>query len=194
MDLSLSTHTSHIGAIVDLVLAAREECDYRAFVLTPADPIPPRTLGRADGEAIWVQDAPTFAKVSRVSNWGWLRRHSGELVHPAVGTAFTVRTWRYGKSRSLGMGGTGPTYLPHERFSGCVFIARLEDGRYFADMWADRSVLHDALTRWRNARGYLVDWQETGMSDPPTCAIGSADWKAIPATIKANRDRQRAAA
>lgn len=200
IDLSLSTHTRRIGEIVDMVLDARASQDYRAFVLTPADPIPARRIVYDDpnrrhndySSARWHQDAPTFARVKRVSNWGWLRRQaqgltSDALVHPAVGVTFYVRQWRYSGARHLGMNGTGPLYADHQHHDP-ILIARLSDGRYFADAWADPSVLHDALSRWKNARGYLCDWQDAdGMHDPPTCVIGGADWKTIPDMIARRR-------
>lgn len=196
-DLTLSTSTRHLGEIVDLIHA--RDCDSRAFVLTPSDPIPSRRTVFDDSSrrhddyssARWAQEGPTFARIKRVESLGWLRRVTSGysdpgLVHPMVGCAFYVRQWRYGKVRHLGMNGTGPLHATHERFDPIV-VARLSDGRYFADQWADPSVLFDVLSRWRNARGYLCAWHGIGFD--VTGAIGGLDWKTIPGHISEHRRR-----
>lgn len=201
-DLTLTTHTRRIHEIVNTVLDANlAEIAPDAFVFTPAEPIPARRLAYPDADTVvWEQDGPTFEKIKRVRNWGWLRKIAhgyGEpaLLHPAIGTAFHVRTWRYQPSEQGNARRSGNRVIPHDRFGelmsyrDCIFIARLSDGRYFADAWASRSVLHDSLSRWRNAQGYLVDWQDLGMHDPPTCAIGGADWQTIPTKIAEHRQR-----
>lgn len=186
-DLTLTSHTHIRGEIVNAVLSRGD--DSRAFVFTSADPLPARRIEYSDpnrryndhSSAQWVQDSPTFTAVKRVNHWGWLRRiaqgySEPGLVHPHAGCAFEIIQWRYGKARHLGMNGTGPLYAHHERFNP-IIIARLSDGRWFADQWADPSVMYDSLSRWRNAQGYLCSWQGIGFD--VTAAIGGLDWKSI---------------
>lgn len=148
--------------IISAILA-RE--DHRSFVFTPnEDP-----------------KGPTFAKVNRVANWGWVRRIAcgyGEpnLVHPIAGCAISVEQWRYGKARHLGMGSTGPLYAAHDTFDP-IMIVRLSDGRIFADQWASADLLYESLSRWRNAGGYLASWRGIGFD--VTGCIGGLDWQTI---------------
>lgn len=180
--MSLSEAVHQQGVIVDTMLS-REDHDARVF--TPANPLPRRWL--ASNPARWEQNGPDFTKVKTIRNWGWLRRLvSGDrylstsgLVNPVVGTAFFVRTWRYVKSE----GRSTPMPVPTERFNP-ILIVRLADGRLFADQWADGMVLWESLDRWRNAQGYLIDWQSPIMEGIPTCAIGGKDWDDIPVTYK----------
>lgn len=84
IDLTLRAHTARHSAIVSAVLARK---DHRAFVF----------------------GADTTDDPKRVQNWGWLRRiaqcySEPALLHPAVGTTFYVREWRYRPS-DAGSGG-----------------------------------------------------------------------------------------
>lgn len=170
-DLTLRTHTARHSAIVSAVLSRD---DHRAFVF----------------------GADTTNDPKRVQHWGWLRRiaqgySEPALVRPAVGTTFYVREWRYGPSRRLLSSGD-PSRDVHgltvEKFDP-IIIARLSDGRTFADQWASSTVLFDALSRWRNAHGHLVDWELSPGIQVETCAIGGLDWAAIPAAL-AERSRR----
>jgi len=143
-----------------IVAAVRASDDRRAFVF-----------------ALDTTDDP-----KRVAHWGWLRRTAQGysepgLLHPAVGTAIYVREWSYGSCNPQSGG-----YVTTEKYDP-VLIVRLSDGRTFADQWANSTVLYDALSRWRNASGCLVDWELSPGISVPTCAIGGLDWKTIPAAL-----------
>lgn len=178
MDLSLSTITRQTIEIVNIV---RNDDKRNSFVFTPAEPIPTRKL--LSNPPRWQQDDPTFSGIRTVANFGWLRRHSANIVHPLIGTAFTIKTWSYGEMRSGG-------YLDHEHYDP-IFIARLDDGRFFAEQWSDPMVLWDSLNRWRNVSGCTVYWQSPVSESIATCAIGGADWKTIPDIIELHRQRKQ---
>lgn len=166
IDLTLKTAIKRQTAIVDAVLNRGN--DHRAFVFAPND----------NG----------VERAKRVQNWSWLRKqacgyYSPGLLHPVVGVTFSVHTWRYERdSKRLP--------IPIEYFDP-IFMARLDDGRVFADQWASTEVLYQALSRWRNARGYLCDWEHRGTLSTPACAIGGLDWKSIEPTLAEYRRRQR---
>lgn len=140
---------------------------------------------RADGKHAVIMSADGQQQ-RFVRNLGWLLRHSGELLSPRQGPAFTLRGWRYGKAAPVGSYGHSPiTGQPHigpvsiDTHSP-VLCAHLADGRTYACAFADAGVLLDWLDRpsFQHLTATVDLLHAAYQNMPPsTCAIGGLDWK-----------------